>query len=134
MRSTLSTFWLALIVWMWAAPDASAQSIHASNDQAFLDFWQSNGWIYQPGVKEDVNAIDISEIPFLSGSGNYTVDNFNLRTFDPLKLALVIDPSKTTVVHVGDQGTLLFFSRQRVDQLYQRHQINQAATLKSQKK
>lgn len=131
MQRILSNLWVALF--FVTAPFVSAQSVHSYGDEAFLSFWKSNGWIYQSGVKEGQESLDISELSLLEAGEPYTAERFDLNTFDPLKLALVIDPTQTTVVRVGDKGTLLFFSLERVQKLYKRHQINESATQQSQK-
>lgn len=130
MRHALGSLCIALF--FFSAQSINAQSVRSLGDEAFLDFWKSNGWIYQSGVKEGQNTLDISEVPVLEGE-RVTASSFDLASFDPLNLALVIDPVQTTVVQVGDRGTLLFFSLERVQKLYNRHKINEAATQNSRK-
>lgn len=118
---------------LWGLPEAIGQTVHSAGDDDFIEFWRSNGWVYQEGVKEGRDVIDLSEVPLLRGGEPYTASDFDVNTFDPVNLALVLNQEKTTVVRVGDLGTLLFYSLNRVQTLYRRHQINEAATQKSQK-
>lgn len=95
------------------------------------EFWSEQGWIFNEEAKAVDGMIDFedlqisrSNVPFVS------VQDFDPETFNPADYIIPLKQDKPVYVQVGDRGVIFFYSLDRLDVLYQRHLLNQAAKAK----
>lgn len=96
-------------------------------DEGLVSFWSESAWHFEGEAKGEP-ALTIENLEPLNGAPRLTAETFSLENFDPRNYAIQLHTNKPLVVQVGTSGVLFFQSTERTELLYQRAQINRAAS------
>lgn len=113
------------------AQGSAGQALGAwTSDQDKIDFWAKSGWTFSEASKEGQTAINWESIAPLNASAAVSAADFNLASFNPRNYDIPLKSNESVLIQVGEKGTILFLSTDRVDVLYQRELLNRAAASK----
>lgn len=96
-------------------------------DEGLVSFWAESAWHFESEPKGEL-TLTIEDLEPLNGSPRLTSETFSLADFDPRNYAIELPANKPLVIQVGEAGVLFFQSAERTELLYQRAQINRAAS------